>query len=150
MEVPGVASEASLLSVSVSVELNHLIIPSRDNRESAEFLAGILGLAVGEQSGPFIPVETGNGVRLDFAAIPPEDLRLQHYCFLIPEGDFDDVFARLEATGVTYHADPFGKQTGEINHNHGGRGVYFLDPGGNGIEIITQPYEPDRRRPAPW
>lgn len=39
---------------------------------------------------------------------------------------------------------------GEINHNHGGRGVYFLDPGGNGMEVITQPYEPDRRRPASW
>jgi extradiol dioxygenase family protein len=138
------------VSVSVSVELNHLIVPSRNNRESAEFLANLLGLEVGEEWGPFIPVETRNGVRLDFATIPEQDLRLQHYCFLIPEDDFDAVFARLVETGVTHHADPMGKQLGEINHNHGGRGVYFLDPGGNGMEIITQPYEPERRRPASW
>ncbi|MEV4595876.1 VOC family protein [Amycolatopsis sp. NPDC049253] len=148
MEVPGCLLEA--LFVSVSVELNHVIVPSRDNRESAEFLARLLGLEVGEEWGPFIPVETGNGVRLDFATIPPRDLRLQHYCFLIPEADFDAFFARLKETGVTYHADPAGKLVGEINHNHGGRGVYFLDPGGNGVEVITQPYEPDRRRPAGW
>ncbi|MEC3982188.1 VOC family protein [Amycolatopsis sp. H20-H5] len=132
--------------MSVSVELNHLIVPSRNNRESAEFLANILALEVGEAWGPFVPVETSNGVRLDFASIPPEDLRLQHYCFLIPEEDFDAAFARLKETGVTYHADPMGRQIGEINHNHGGRGVYFLDPGGNGMEIITQPYGADLKR----
>ncbi|WP_326567517.1 VOC family protein [Amycolatopsis rhabdoformis] len=137
-------------SVSVSVELNHLIVPSRDNRESAEFLAHLLGLTVGEEWGPFIPLHLANGVRLDFATVPPEDLRLQHYCFLIPETAFDAFFARLQETGVPYHADPPGRLTGEINHNHGGRGVYFLDPGGNGLEVITQPYEPELRRPASW
>ncbi|WP_410587369.1 VOC family protein [Amycolatopsis sp. lyj-23] len=138
------------MPVSASVELNHLIIPSRNNRESAEFLATLLGLEVGEEWGPFIPVETRNGVRLDFASVPEADLRLQHYCFLVPEDDFDAVFARLVETGVTYFADPRMQQAGEINHNHGGRGVYFLDPGGNGMEIITQPYELQRRRPTAW
>jgi gamma-glutamyltranspeptidase/glutathione hydrolase len=127
----------------VSVELNHLIITARDNRESAEFLANILGLEVGTGWGPFIPLETSNSVRLDFATVPPEDLRLQHYAFLVPEEDFDAIFARLKQTGVTYHADPRGKQIGEINYNHGGRGVYFRDPGGHGMEIITQPYGAD-------
>jgi len=136
--------------MTVSVELNHLIVPSRNNRESAEFLAHILDLEVGEEAGPFIPLETRNNVRLDFATVPPEDLRLQHYYFLVPEADFDAVFARLRETGVTYHADPFGSTPGEINHNHRGRGIYFLDPAGNGMEIITQPYEPDRRRPDTW
>ncbi|WP_033292040.1 VOC family protein [Amycolatopsis jejuensis] len=136
--------------MSVSVELNHVLIPSRDNRESAEFFARVLGLEVGAGWGPFIPVETGNGVRLDFATIPDGDRRLQHYCFLIPETDFDAFFARLKETGVAYHADPAGQQPGEINHHHGGRGVYFLDPGGNGIEVITQPYEPERKRPVSW
>jgi len=26
------------------------------------------------------------------------------------------------------------------HHNDGGRGVYFLDPSGHGMEIITRPY----------
>jgi catechol 2,3-dioxygenase-like lactoylglutathione lyase family enzyme len=129
--------------VSVSVELNHLIVPARNNRESAEFLANLLGLEVGKEWGPFIPVEMSNGVRLDFASVPEQDLRLQHYCFLVPEEDFDAIFARLKAAGVTYHADPRGELIGEINNNHGGRGVYFLDPGGHGMEIITQPYGAD-------
>ncbi|MBB4687123.1 VOC family protein [Amycolatopsis jiangsuensis] len=136
--------------MSVSVELNHLIVPSRDNRESAEFLARLLDVEIGIEWGPFIPVETGNGVRLDFATVPVEDLRLQHYCFLIPETDFDAFFARLKETGVDYFGAPGGGMPGEINHNHGGRGVYFLDPGGNGMEVITQPYEPERRRPGTW
>jgi len=29
---------------------------------------------------------------------------------------------------------------GEINHNDGGRGVYFQDPSGHYLEIITRPY----------
>ncbi|WP_235079396.1 VOC family protein [Amycolatopsis orientalis] len=136
--------------MSVSVELNHLMVPSRDNRESAEFFAHLLGFEIGEEWGPFLPVETSNGVRLDFATIPDADRKLQHYCFLIPEDDFDAFFLRLKETGVAYHAGPGGQGPGEINHHHGGRGVYFLDPGGNGIEVITQPYEPDRKRPAHW
>jgi gamma-glutamyltranspeptidase/glutathione hydrolase len=127
----------------VSVELNHLIVPARNNRESAEFLANLLGLAVGAEWGPFIPLETTNGVRLDFATVPEEDLRLQHYCFLVPEENFDAIFARLRAAEVTYHADPQGRLIGQVNHNHGGRGVYFLDPSGHGMEIITQPYGAD-------
>jgi len=136
--------------VSISLELNHLMVPSRDNRESAEFFAHLLGFEIGVEWGPFIPVETSNGVRLDFATVPDEDRRLQHYCFLIPEVEFDAFFARLKETGVEYHAGPGGQGPGEINHNHGGRGVYFLDPGGNGIEVLTQPYEPERQRPASW
>ncbi|MGW4482728.1 VOC family protein [Amycolatopsis sp. NPDC004368] len=127
-----------------------MIVPSRNNRESAEFLAHLLDVPVGEEWGPFIPVETGNGVRLDFATVPAEDLRLQHYCFLIPESSFDAFFSRLQESGVPYFADPACREAGAVNHNHGGRGVYFLDPGGNGLEVITQPYEPDRRRPVSW
>jgi hypothetical protein len=29
---------------------------------------------------------------------------------------------------------------GEINHNDGGRGVYFPDPDGHYLEVITRPY----------
>ena len=32
------------------------------------------------------------------------------------------------------------KQPGEINHHHSGRGLYFMDPAGHGMEIITRPY----------
>ncbi|MFD6879580.1 MULTISPECIES: VOC family protein [unclassified Streptomyces] len=124
----------------MSVQLNHTIIHSRDNRESATFLAHILGLEVGAEWGPFIAVETGNGVTLDFATIPAESIVAQHYAFLIPEEEFDSAFERIRAAGIPFFADPHGKQPGEINHNDGGRGVYFPDPSGHGMEIITRPY----------
>ncbi|MBT2405138.1 MULTISPECIES: VOC family protein [unclassified Streptomyces] len=124
----------------MSVQLNHTIIHSRDNRESAEFLAHVLGLEVGAEWGPFVPVDTGNGVTLDFATVPAESITAQHYAFLISEAEFDVAFAKIQAAGTAYFADPHRKHPGEINHNDGGRGVYFLDPSGHAMEIITRPY----------
>jgi catechol 2,3-dioxygenase-like lactoylglutathione lyase family enzyme len=124
----------------VSVELNHTIVHSRDNRESADFLAHILGLTVGTEWGPFIPVVLANGVTLDFATVPAESIAVQHYAFLISEPEFDTAFERIEAQGITYYADPHKKHPGEINRHDGGRGMYFPDPSGHGLEIITRPY----------
>ncbi|MEE1783608.1 VOC family protein [Streptomyces sp. SP17BM10] len=124
----------------MSVELNHTIVHARDNRESAEFLAGILGLEVGTEWGPFVPVATSNGVTLDFASIPEASITMQHYAFLVSDDEFDAAFERIRRAGITYYADPHMKQPGEINHHHGGRGLYFLDPAGHGMEIITRPY----------
>ncbi|MFG2825276.1 VOC family protein [Kitasatospora sp. NPDC048365] len=125
----------------MSVELNHTIVHARDSRESAEFLAHVLGLEVGTPWGPFVPVATSNGVTLDFASIPAESIVMQHYAFLVTDEVFDAAFARIRAKGLTYWADPHGKLPGEINHHHGGRGVYFLDPAGHGLELITTPYD---------
>jgi extradiol dioxygenase family protein len=124
----------------MSVELNHTIVHARDNRESAEFLAGILDLEVGPEWGPFVPVATSNGVTLDFASVPAESITTQHYAFLISDEEFDAAFARIRQAGLAYYADPHMKQPGEINRHHGGRGLYFLDPAGHGMEIITRPY----------
>jgi catechol 2,3-dioxygenase-like lactoylglutathione lyase family enzyme len=124
----------------VSVELNHTIIFARDRRASAEFLANILNLEIGTAWGPFLPVATSNGVTLDFATTDQEEIAAQHYAFLVPEGDFDGIFERIQQSGVTYYADPHFTRPGEINHNDGGRGVYFQDPSGHGLEVITRPY----------
>ncbi len=124
----------------MSVELNHTIVHARDHRESAEFLARILGLEVGAPWGPFIPVATSNGVTLDFAAAPAGSITTQHYAFLVSDDEFDAAFERIRRAGITYYADPHMKLPGEINHHHGGRGLYFLDPVGHGMEIITRPY----------
>ncbi|UGQ14234.1 VOC family protein [Yinghuangia sp. ASG 101] len=122
------------------IELNHTIVHARDKRESAHFLAGILGLEVGPQTGPFLPVETANGVTLDFADIPAESITMQHYAFLVSEEEFDAAWARIRQAGVEFYADPRLRRPGEINHGHGGRGLYFLDPAGHGMEILTRPY----------
>ncbi|MBL7487938.1 VOC family protein [Frankia sp. AgB1.9] len=124
----------------MSVELNHTIVHARNNRESAEFLAEILGLEVGAEWGPFIPVSTSNGVALDFASVPAESIARQHYAFLVADDEFDAAYARIQRDGIAYYADPGLKHPGEINHHHGGRGLYFLDPAGHGMEILTRPY----------
>lgn len=124
----------------MSVQLDHTIVTARDNHASAEFLAHILGLDVGQQTGPFVPVVTANGVTLDFYTVEDHTETLAHYAFLVSEGEFDTSLARLEATGVIYYPGPHLDRPGEINHNDGGRGLYFLDPTGNTMEIITRPY----------
>ncbi|MEU8462151.1 VOC family protein [Streptomyces sp. NPDC029003] len=124
----------------MSVQLNHTIVFCRDNRKSAAFLANILGLEVGPAWGPFVPVSTANGVTLDFAALPEGAIAAQHYAFLVSEAEFDSAFEKIRSAGIPYFADPHGKRPGEINHNDGGRGVYFPDPDGHGMEIITRPY----------
>ncbi|OCC11081.1 VOC family protein [Streptomyces sp. PTY087I2] len=124
----------------MSVELNHTIVHCKDNRESAEFFADLLDLPVGEEWGPFIPVVLANSVTLDFATIPADSITPQHYAFLISEAEFDSAFAKIQAQGIEFYADPQKKHPGEINHNDGGRGVYFPDPGGHWLELITRPY----------
>jgi catechol 2,3-dioxygenase-like lactoylglutathione lyase family enzyme len=121
------------------VELNHTIVSARDKREAAEFLARILGLTVGPQYGPFLPVELGNGVTLDFADSPPARIAPQHYAFLVSEEDFDAIFGRIQEEGIPHYADPSHHEPG-INRHDGGRGTYFPDPNGHNLEIITRPY----------
>ncbi|ATL66960.1 VOC family protein [Nocardia terpenica] len=126
----------------MSVQLNHTIVYCRDNRKSAEFLADILGLTAGEQLGPFVPVVLANGVTLDFATVGPEvaEIAAQHYAFLVTEDEFDAAFARIQDRGLPFWADPHRKRPGEINHNDRGRGVYFPDPDGHYLELLTIPY----------
>jgi catechol 2,3-dioxygenase-like lactoylglutathione lyase family enzyme len=124
----------------VPVQLNHTIVAARDKHASARFLATILGLQVGAPFGPFIPVETSNQVTLDFMTSRQDPIPSQHYAFLVTEEEFDSIFARITQAGITYYADPGHTQPGQINHNDGGRGLYFEDPNGHNLEIITRPY----------
>lgn len=122
------------------VELNHTIVASRDNRESAEFLAELLDLEIAGEWGPFVAVRLANGVTLDFATAPEEHITTQHYAFLVSDDVFDAAYARIRERGLEHWADPHRQQPGTINRNDGGRGVYFLDPSGHALELITVPY----------
>lgn len=121
------------------VALNHHIVWCRDKRRSAAFLTEMLGLAPATPFGPFLAVELDNGVSLDFHDVD-EEIRAQHYAFLITEDDFDAVYGRIVERGIDHWADPMQRRPGEINHNDGGRGVYFVDPDGHFLEVITRPY----------
>jgi len=121
------------------VQLNHTIVTSRDREASAQFLTDILGLPEATRFGPFLVVELDNGVSLDIAESGAE-IASQHYAFLITEAEFDEIFARIRERGIAYWADPGRSRPGAINHRDGGRGLYFEDPNGHFLEIITRPY----------
>ncbi|ULR51224.1 VOC family protein [Streptomyces deccanensis] len=125
---------------AAGVQLNHTAIYASDRHLSAEFLAVVLGLKVGAPFGPFLPVDLGNGVTLDFYEKRDEPIQSQHYAFLVPDEQFDAVITRLEVVGVTYYADPGHTEPGQINRLFGGRGAYFDDPDGHNMEVMTRPY----------
>ena len=124
----------------MAVYLNHTIVIAHDRRASAEFLARMLGLEVGPQFGPFLPVKTANDVTLDYLQAWTDRIESQHYAFLVSEAEFDEIFGRIRQENVPFYAHPGKRGPGEINHNDGGRGVYFEDPNGHMMEIITVPY----------
>lgn len=128
----------------MAVQLNHLIVMARDQAESARFFTEILGLPEATRFGPFLVVQTANGVSLDFDEAEG-DVTPLHYAFLITEDEFDEIFGRIRERGIDYWADPGRRRSGEINHSYGGRGVYFPDPNGHLLEIITRPYEINAR-----
>ncbi|MDB5687601.1 MAG: hypothetical protein JWR77_2190 [Rhizorhabdus sp.] len=121
------------------VQLNHTIVWCRDKARSSAFLTRILGLPDARPFLHFMVVDLDNAVSIDFMEKSGEVAR-QHYAFLIGEADFDAAFARIEAEGLTWWADPARSMPGQINRHDGGRGVYFEDPDGHMLEIITRPY----------
>jgi catechol 2,3-dioxygenase-like lactoylglutathione lyase family enzyme len=124
----------------MAVQLNHTIVAARDAEASAQFLADILGLPAPVRWGPFMIVEDANGTSLDFMDWDDHEIHGQHYAFLVSEDEFDAGFARIRERGLPYWADPHKDTPNEINRNDGGRGVYFDDPNGHLLELITRPY----------
>jgi len=123
----------------LAVQLNHTIVWCTDQRRSAAFLAEMLGRPPARRFMHFLVVDMDNGVSLDFYE-KTGDVALQHYAFLIGEADFDAVHARIRERGLEHWADPARTKPGEINRHWGGRGVYFQDPDGHLLEVITRPY----------
>jgi catechol 2,3-dioxygenase-like lactoylglutathione lyase family enzyme len=126
----------------MSIAFNHTIVAARDKRESAEFLTGLFGLPSPVPFGPFLVVMLEHGASLDYADVPDgEEIRPQHYAFLVSEDDFDKIYGAIQSRGLQHWADPGGQRPGEINTRDGGRGVYFPDPAGHHLEILTRPYD---------
>jgi catechol 2,3-dioxygenase-like lactoylglutathione lyase family enzyme len=123
------------------IQLNHTIVHARDKRESAEFYAQMFDRPAPVPFGPFLGVDLDNGVTLDFADAGDNEFSTTHYAFLVSDEEFDAIFGRIKERGLDYWAEPSRDHPGEINHHFGGRGVYWEDPSGHFLEIITKPYE---------
>ncbi len=120
-------------------QLNHTIVHATDPAASARFFSEILALPAPRPFGHFLVVQTSNGVSLDFMR-DTAPIAAQHYAFLVSEEEFDAAFARIQERKLQFWADPMARQPGEINHHDGGRGLYFQEPSGHYLEIITRPY----------
>jgi len=123
----------------LSATFNHTIIASKDRAASAAFYRDLLEAADAPSWGFFTNLRLDGGVLLQFAE-PPVEIQMQHYAFLVDDDLFDRAYALLCERGIEHWADPQMKRPGETNTEHGGRGVYFKDPAGHALELITRPY----------
>lgn len=129
--------------MTMTITLNHTIVPARDKHASATFLAELLGLPVGKPFGPFVPVRVGESLTLDFADADFADrgvsaIAPHHYAFQVDDAEFDEIFDRIKAAGLDYYAEPHEPHRyGEVNTWRGGRAVYFDDPDGHIMEVLT-------------
>ena len=119
------------------ITLNHTIIPARDKHAAARFFADIFGLKVDGAHGHFAPVHVNDTLTLLF----DEDTRFEshHYAFHVGEAEFDAIFGRVTKAGITYGSAPWSLDDGKLNDWNGGRGVYFKDPNGHVLELMTVP-----------
>jgi catechol 2,3-dioxygenase-like lactoylglutathione lyase family enzyme len=122
----------------MTVRLNHTIVSARDKKKSAIFFAEILGLPLPFMLGHFAVVQIGE-TSLDFVSTD-DATASRHFAFLVSEAEFDEIFARIRERGMSYWADPFHNEPNRINNWDDGRGVYFEDPDGHNLEILTRPY----------
>jgi hypothetical protein len=122
------------------VQLNHTIVSAHDAETSARWFADLFGVDAPRHFGPFWQIDTANGVALDFMSVGAAKVAGTHYAFLITEPEFDEIYGRVVDRGIEHWADPHQHRPGEINHDDGGRGVYFLSNDGHFLEIITRPY----------
>jgi catechol 2,3-dioxygenase-like lactoylglutathione lyase family enzyme len=121
----------------VSIELNHTIVPARNKIAAARFFARILGLPFDEKSvGHFAPVRVNDSLTMDFA--DDDTFESHHYAFKVSEAEFEAMFERIRAAGIPYGSGPPNRfDDMKINHRGGGRGVYFRDPDGHILELLT-------------
>lgn len=119
----------------MAITLNHTIVPAHDKLAAARFFAHLFGLDV-DEGGHFAAVRVNDTLTLDFA--DQERFEPHHYAFHVSDAEFDAIFARVKAANIAYSSDPFRRDMGQINHWNGGRGVYFPDPDGHLLELLTR------------
>lgn len=120
----------------MAITLNHTIVPSHDKEAAATFFARIFGLTYDGPVGHFAPVQVNSTLTLDFDN--RDHFERHHYAFHVSEEEFDQIFGRIQAAGLRYGSGPRSLEGMEINRRRGGRGVYFCDPDGHVLELLTR------------
>jgi catechol 2,3-dioxygenase-like lactoylglutathione lyase family enzyme len=116
----------------MAITLNHTIVPAHDKEASAKFFAHMFGLKYEGAMGHFAPVRINETLTLDL-----DHFEMHHYAFQVSDAEFDAIFGRIKAAGIAYGSGPFSQEDMKINTRRGGRGVYFKDPNGHVLELLT-------------
>jgi catechol 2,3-dioxygenase-like lactoylglutathione lyase family enzyme len=119
------------------INLNHTIVPAHDKEAAAKFFAGIFGLPFEGVSGHFAKVHVNDTLTLLFDQ--EADFDSHHLAFHVDGGAFDAILGRVKAAGLRYGSTPWSLEDGKLNDWNGGRGVYFKDPDGHILELMTVP-----------
>lgn len=120
----------------MAITLDHTIVPAHDKDRAAAFFSEVLGLGPAASFGPFAAVQVNPSLTLDFA--DRDRFEPHHYAFHVDDDEFDAIFARITRAGIEYSSDPHMQDVGQINHRRGGRGLYFRDPDGHILEVLTR------------
>lgn len=124
----------------MSIELDHFIVPCKNQVDSARRLAELLGVPWQESAlGYFSPVYLNDGLTLDFEQTD-EDYPAAHYCFRVSQQEFDAILGRLNAAGIAYRSRVDGPVDMQSNKDYGGDMVYWNEPDGHQWEMLTVSY----------
>jgi catechol 2,3-dioxygenase-like lactoylglutathione lyase family enzyme len=120
----------------MTITLNHTIVPARDKAVAAKFFARIFGLKRG-RTDYFAPVKVNKTLTLLF----DEDTKFEshHLAFHVSNREFDAILRRIKEANIEFGSAPWSLDDGKLNDWNGGRGVYFRDPNGHVLELMTVP-----------
>jgi hypothetical protein len=122
----------------MTIQLDHFIVPSRNQIASAKLLAGLLGVPWAEAGvGPFSPVYINDGLTLDFIETT-EDFPVHHYCFRVGQAEFDAILERIKRAGIEYRSTVRGPVDMQVDPQYGN--VYWNEPDGHQWEMLTVSY----------
>jgi catechol 2,3-dioxygenase-like lactoylglutathione lyase family enzyme len=120
----------------MAIVLNHTIVPAHDKEKAARWFADMFGLDYEGPSGHFAAVKVNDTLTFDFDDW--ESFEPLHYAFHVSDGEFDTIFGRIKKSGMTYGSHPWDAENRKLNDWNGGRGVYFRDPSGHLLELLTR------------
>jgi len=120
----------------MAIILNHTIVPAHEKETSARFFACTFGLKYKGLEGHFAPVRVSETLTLDFDNA--RSFEPHHYAFHVSDEEFDAILQRVQAARLPYGSDPWDPENRQLNSRQGGRGVYFRDPNGHLLELMTR------------
>jgi catechol 2,3-dioxygenase-like lactoylglutathione lyase family enzyme len=120
----------------MTIVLNHAIVPARDKVAAAKFFAHIFGLRRG-RSGHFAPIRVNKTLTLLFD--DDANFESHHYAFHVTNREFEAILGRVKKAEIAFGSTPWSLEDGKLNDWNGGRGVYFRDPNGHVLELMTVP-----------